>query len=250
VTAAGPNWFDAGGADYARYRPDYPQALADHLADIAPRRRAALDVGCGTGQFTCQLAAQFETVSGLDPSADQIAHATPHPRVRYAVGHAEETGQQGRAFDLVTAAQAAHWFDLPRFYAEARRVAAPDALLALISYGVAQLDPDLAGRFLHFYTTEIGPYWPPERRMVDEGYAGIAFPFPELPAPRLDIVREWSLADFLGYVSTWSAVRRAREAGKEALLVAFAQDLRELWGEAGTMRTIRWPVVARIGRIG
>lgn len=137
------NWFDAGGDAYARYRPDYPDKLVDILAEIAPARHLAVDVGCGNGQFTRQLATSFEAVIGLDSSADQIANAAPHDRVRYAVAPAENLGLPEHCADLITAAQAAHWFDLPRFYAQVRRVAAPGAALALISYGVAQLDPDL-----------------------------------------------------------------------------------------------------------
>ncbi|WP_068083236.1 class I SAM-dependent methyltransferase [Novosphingobium rosa] len=241
------NWFDQGGSAYARYRPDYPPELATHLAGIAPSRRLALDVGCGNGQFTRQLAEAFDTVIGLDPSAEQIAHAEPHPRVTYGVAPAENLGLEDQHADLITAAQAAHWFDLPRFYAEARRVAAPGAVLALLSYGVMQLDPDLDARFQHFYTAQIGPYWPPERRLVDEGYRGIDFPFRELPPPRIDIVREWSAEALLGYISTWSAVRNAREAGKEAILESFSQDLLALWGDPAAPRTIRWPIAMRAG---
>lgn len=122
-------------------------------------------------------------------------------------------------------------------------------MLALISYGVTRLDPELDERFMRFYSQEIGPFWPPERRMVDEGYKGLDFPFHELPAPDIDIVRQWSAPAFLGYISTWSAVRRAREAGREALLTAFAQDLLDLWGDPETPRPIRWPVAMRLGVI-
>jgi len=242
-----PNWFDAGGDAYARYRPDYSDELAVLLARITPARRLAVDVGCGTGQFTRQLASAFDAVVGLDPSADQIAHAAPHDRVRYATAPAEQLALPDHRADLITAAQAAHWFDLPRFYAEVRRVAAPQAVLALISYGVAQLDPGLNERFQHFYTEEIGPYWPPERRMVDEGYAGLDFPFRALPAPSIDIVRQWPALAFLGYISAWSAVRRAREAGQEALLTTFSHDLLALWGDTTMPRTICWPITMRLG---
>ena len=245
----GHNWFDQGGGAYARYRPDYPEALADFLAETAPDTALALDVGCGNGQLTRLLADRFDTVVGSDPSADQIAHAEPHPRVRYVVGPAERLEAETGSVSLITAAQAAHWFDLPAFYAEVRRVAAPGAALALISYGVAVLEPPLADRFLAFYTDEIGPYWPPERKLVDTGYAGIAFPFTELPTPDLHIVREWSADAFLGYVSTWSAVRRAIEAGQEAMLATFSHDLLKLWGDPTQLRWVSWPIAMRLGRI-
>lgn len=249
MVEGGRNWFDQGGAAYARYRPGYPDSLAAGLAAIVPDRRLALDVGCGNGQFTRDLAAHFDGVLGVDPSADQIAHARPHERVRYAVADAEALPVADSSISLITAAQAAHWFDLPRFYAEVRRLAAPQAMLALISYGVMQLEPELSTRFLDFYRDEIGPYWPPERRMVDTGYADFAFPFAEQPGPVGDIRRDWALADLLGYISTWSATRRAVEAGRAGMLHAFARDMTALWGDAARVRPIAWPIVMRLGRV-
>jgi SAM-dependent methyltransferase len=243
------NWFDQGGEAYSRFRPDYPDDLARLLGDIAPGRSVALDVGCGTGQFTRQLAAQFETVVGTDPSADQIDHAQAYERVRYEVGPAERIDLPDRSVDLITAAQAAHWFDLPAFYEQVRRVAVPEGLLALISYGIAQLEPGLNDRFLTFYHDEVERFWPPERKLVDEGYAGIDFPFRELPPPRLEIERYWSAPEFLGYISTWSAARRAREVGQERLLEAFAEDILKLWGKPDQRRTVKWPINMRLGDV-
>lgn len=241
------NWFDTGGKAYARYRPDYPDALARFLADAAPDTRLALDVGCGSGQFTRQLGDHFDAVIGSDPSADQIAHALPHPNVRYSVGPAERLDADQDSAGLITAAQAAHWFDLPRFYAEVRRVAAPGAVIALVSYGVVRLDPDLDARFQRFYAEEIGPYWPPERRLVDTGYAGIDFPFRTLPTPDLHIERDWTAGAFLGYVATWSAVRKAEATGQDAMLADFSRNLIELWGDPAGTRKIFWPINMRLG---
>jgi len=249
VPQAVQNWFDRGGEAYARYRPDYPDALAKFLAGIAPETRLALDVGCGSGQFTRQLAEHFAAVVGADPSADQLAHAAPHPRVRYVQGPAEQLDLPDKSASLITAAQAAHWFDLPRFYAEARRIAAPGGVLALVTYGVAGFEPALEARFQRFYRDEIGPFWPPERKLVDEGYASVDFPFRELAYPALKIERRWDLAGFLGYLSTWSAVRKAREAGREDVVAAFVEDWRALWGDPARRRPIVWPIAMRLGEI-
>lgn len=243
------NWFDAGGEGYAKFRPDYPPELAAQLAEYCGRRRLAIDVGCGTGQLTTLLAPHFDAVIGLDPSADQIANARAADRVRYLVAPAERLPLPDGAADLVTVAQAAHWFDLPAFHAEVRRVAAPGAVLALVSYGVAELEPGLDARFKQFYRTGIGPFWPPERRLVDSGYATLDVPFEELAPPRIGIRKSWSLAQFLGYIATWSAVRKAREAGQERVLLQFAEDLAGLWGDAADSRTVVWPVNMRLARI-
>jgi len=243
------NWFDQGGEAYARFRPEYPPELAAFLASQAPDRQLAVDVGCGNGQLTRLLAPHFDSVIGLDPSADQIANAAPDARIAYRCAPAEQLPLADGGASLVTAAQAAHWFDLPAFYGEVRRVARPGAVLALVSYGVLELEPELDDRFQAFYRDEIGPYWPPERKLVDTGYATIAFPFAELPYPAFHIQVEWELPEFLGYLLTWSAVRRAREAGKETLLTSFADELANAWGAPTLRRPVRWPISMRIGKL-
>lgn len=243
------NWFDQGGRAYARFRPEYPRELAAYLASAAPDNRLAVDVGCGNGQLTQLLAPYFDRVIGLDPSADQIANAVPNARIHYECAPAERLPVPDASASLVTAAQAAHWFDLPAFYREVRRIAVPGAVVALVSYGVLNLEPALDRRFQAFYRDEIGPYWPPERKLVDTAYATIAFPFEELTPPALEIRLDWHLSEFIGYVLTWSATRSAREAGKDALLMAFFDDLAALWGDPDVRRPVSWPINMRIGRV-
>ena len=249
ATTQAKNWFDQGGQAYAQFRPEYPPELAAYLASVAPDRLLAVDVGCGSGQLTRQLAAHFNAVAGFDPSAEQIAHATPRANLSYGCARAEALPLPGHAASLIAAAQAAHWFDLPRFYAEVRRVARPNAILALISYGVLRLEGEPGARFEQFYWHEIGPYWPAERKLVDSGYSTLDFPFAALQGPSIAIQLEWNLDEFLGYVSTWSAVRSARQAGREDLLQRFAADLAERWGAAATRRPVSWPINMRIGRL-
>ena len=243
------NWFNAGGADYARYRPQYPAELAAFLTQMALGRDLALDVGCGSGQLTGQLAAGFSRVLGLDPSIDQLRHASGPANVDYLQANAEYLPVTDASVDLITAAQAAHWFDLPAFYAQVQRVAKPQALLALISYGVLQLEAGLNECFAHFYTQQIGAYWPPERQLVDSGYATLEFPFSELRAPAFAIELNWDLPALLGYIATWSAVRQAREAGRDQMLAEFAEQMARLWGQPAQVRRLYWPINMRIGRL-
>lgn len=243
------NWFDQGGAAYAQFRPEYPPELAKFLASMAPGRTLAVDVGCGTGQLTTQLADHFDRTLGLDPSADQLASATPHPRVEYRASPAERLQVESGSACLVTAAQAAHWFQLPLFFDEVRRIATRRAVVALLSYGVMALDDDLDARFQRFYRDEIGPFWPAQRRLVDSGYADIAFPFDERAGPPMEIRKDWTLDELLGYVGTWSATRGAREAGRLDVLHRFADDLAALWGPPAARREVRWPLSMRLGTV-
>lgn len=243
------NWFAVDGTAYARFRPGYPSELVDALADLAPGTGTAVDVGCGTGQLTVRLADRFADVVGVDPSASQIAAASAHPHVRYVVAPAERLPVDDTSADLVTAAQAAHWFRLPAFYAEARRIARPGAVLALVSYGVLTPPPALAERFERFQADELARFWPPQRRLVDEGYRTIDFPFADLPAPSLRLARELTLQEFLGYVSTWSAVRNAAESGESDLLARFAAEIADRWGDPAVARSMTWPLNLRLARL-
>lgn len=238
-------WFESGG-DYAAHRPTYTEALADVLAELAPDRALAVDVGCGTGQLTVLLAPRFDAVVGMDRSASQIEAATPARNVDYSVGPAERVDVPDGAASLVTVAQAAHWFDLPVFYDEVRRIARPGAVLALVTYGVVVLDDDLAERFDRFYREEIGSYWPAERAYVDTAYSTLPFPFERIDVVAPPIVREWSLDEFIDYLGTWSATRRARDAGAGELIDVLQTDLASVWGES---RRVTWPVTVVAGRI-
>jgi SAM-dependent methyltransferase len=241
--------FSQVAAGYAAHRPSYPVALVDALAQLAPARGVAWDAGCGSGQLSRVLARRFERVIATDASAEQIAQAVAHPRVEYRCAPAERSGLPGGAVDLATAAQAAHWFDLPAYYSEVRRVVRTGGIVALVSYGVVAVSGELDAIIRRFYRDVLGRYWPPERRHVDEAYRTLAFPFPELEVPALAIELEWSLAALLGYVRTWSAVWALERAEGPALFTAFRGAVADAWGSPETVRTVRWPLALRVGRV-
>ncbi|HEY8384052.1 MAG TPA: class I SAM-dependent methyltransferase [Microvirga sp.] len=241
--------FSTGSADYAAYRPTYPAALVDALADLAPATDAALDVGCGTGQLAVLLAARFRSVIATDASAQQIAQAVPQERVNYRVAPADASGLAGASVDLLTAAQAAHWFDLDAFYAEARRVLRPRGILALITYGIMRADAALDPVIARFYWDVIGPYWPPERRHVEQGYRAFPFPFEEIALPPLAIEVRWTRDDLFGYVDTWSAVKAVEKALGREPVEALRRDVAAVWTDPEERRTIRFPLSGRVGRV-
>jgi len=223
--------------------------VAEFLAAAGPRRGVAWDCGCGSGQLAVLLADRFERVIATDASAEQIAHATPHPRIEYARAPAEASGLPDGVVDLAVAAQAAHWFDIGGYYAEVRRVARPGAIVALVCYAVMHIDDTVDPVLRRFYREVLAQYWPPERRHTENGYRSLPFPFTELPAPRLEIRAEWTLADAIGYVETWSAVRAMERAQGRALFEAFRRDLARAWGSEATLRPICWPLALRVGRV-
>jgi SAM-dependent methyltransferase len=242
--------FSGLAAAYADCRPSYPPAVAQALAALSPGRALALDCGCGNGQLSVLLGDVFDRVEATDASAAQIAHAVPHPRVAYRVAPAEESGLPDGCCDLVVAAQAAHWFDLPRYFAEVRRVLRPGGLAALVGYGRLVVgDPAAAAVVDRFYGPDgVGRYWPPERPLVEDGYAAVAFPFAEIPGPDIAMSADWTRDQLLGYVTTWSALKEARKALAEDPFPAFAEALAAAWPDGDATRTIRWPLRMRLGR--
>jgi SAM-dependent methyltransferase len=241
--------FSARAADYARYRPSYPPALAAWLAGLAPARELALDCGCGAGQLSVLLADVFARVVATDASAEQIRAAKPHARVEYRVARAEEPVLPAASADLLTVAQSAHWFDLDAFYAQARRVLKPSGVVALVTYGVIVAE-GAVGRVLDaFYHDVLGGFWPPERRHVETGYRALPFPFEEIAAPDFAMRARWSRDELLGYVDTWSAVRALEAAQGRGACERFAEALCAAWGDPGARREIRWPLSLRVGRV-
>jgi SAM-dependent methyltransferase len=249
VDAAFKDHFSGHAMAYAAHRPVYPAALADWLAAIAPARQAAWDCGCGSGQLTVLLAERFEQIVGTDASAEQVNHAVAHPRVEYRCAPAEDSGLPAASVDLVIAAQAAHWFDMPRFNAEARRVARPGAAVVLVAYEVQHIAPVIDTVIMGFYGGALKDHWPPERRHVENGYASLEFPFPAIPAPELEIALEWNCEEFLAYIDTWSATRRLEKAHGRTAYERFAVELRDAWVDPALRRTVHWPLAIRAGRV-
>ncbi len=241
--------FSRQSADYRRYRPGYPPALIEWVAAQAPDCVFAVDCATGNGQAAVALAEHFDTVLAVDGSVAQLERAQPHPRVRYARAMAEHLPVPDASVSLVAAAQAVHWFDFERFHAECRRVLKPRGVLAVWTYEKFRASPAVDAVMDQFYVHVIGPYWPPERRYVDEAYATLPFPWAEVPAPTFQLQTEWSLEQAIGYLASWSSVQRHRDAhpGQDPL-PAVEAELATLWPAAGTLR-LNWPIHLRLGRI-
>lgn len=240
--------FSAVAGNYASFRPTYPAALFDWLARTAPDTTLAWDCAAGNGQASCDLAEYFDQVVASDASAAQIAAAVPHPRIEYRVAPAENSGLDEGCVDLITVAQALHWFDLNKFYGEVRRVLKPGGLLAVWSYGVLHLDDPRIDRVVQrFYGETLGPYWPPERRMVEEGYRTLPFPFAEMLPPEFTMETAWTPPQLLGYFASWSATARYRAAHGKDPVTEVAKELAPLWGAPLVAHSVRWPLVLRAG---
>jgi SAM-dependent methyltransferase len=239
--------FSAHAHEYSRFRPGYPDELFSWLASLLGRRELAWDCATGNGQAARGLAPHFGRTVAADASLDQIGQAAMIEGVDFVGALAAMPPLATGSVDLVTVAQAMHWFDLTPFYAAARRTLRPEGVLASWTYGLFRSTADIDGVVGRFANETIGSFWPPERRHVDAGYSDLPFPFEEIAAPEFLMRVNWSFTDLLDYLGTWSAVRRSWQARGFSPVADLEDELAAAWRDA-PVREIRWRLAMRVGR--
>jgi len=241
--------FSKQAREYAKFRPQYPRELFAFVAANSLNDQLALDCATGNGQAAVLLAERFRKVIAIDASAAQIENALPNERVEYQVMPAEEMSLPNESCDAITVAQALHWFDLDRFYTEVRRLLRPNGALSVWSYYELVVSPEIKAIVRHYHDEIVGPYWPPERKLVGPAYLRLPFPFAEIDSPPFESQVLWSLEELLGYLGTWSATQRYLAATGRDPREAVADDLAQAWGGETKQRLMTWPLTVRIGRV-
>jgi len=235
--------------DYANFRPRYPFALYDFLYSHLQLFERALDVATGNGQVAAALAKQFIEVHATDISTQQLAEAPQLSNIFYKAEAAEDASFPDHYFDLITVAQAIHWFDFDKFYTGVKRMLKPAGMFAVIGYGLLSVNDKVDPWLQHFYKKITGPYWDKERKYIDELYTTIPFPFTEIPAPHLQITYTWTKAQFIVYIITWSALQHFVKANNSHPLSAdLMQQLNELWPD-DALHKISFPLLLRTGHL-
>lgn len=204
------NLFSQQAADYARYRPVYPDQLYDFIFSHLEKKRLVWDCGTGSGQVATYLADHFQEVYASDISTEQMAHAMEKENITYHNVPAEDTGFPDNIFDLVTVGQAIHWFDFKRFYEEVRRTTRDNALLAVFGYGRIQINREIDPIIHQFYENLFSKYFSEVRRHINKEYQTIPFPFEEIPAPSFTIRLEWTIDELAGFFASWSTVQKTK----------------------------------------
>lgn len=240
--------FSSQSDQYALYRPTYPASVYPFLLSLVKCNICAWDVGTGNGQVAVELAPFFEKIIASDISSAQLQVAPSVSNVEYIVCRAESTPFQSNSFDLITVAQAIHWFNFDQFYNEVKRVAKPDALLVVMGYGNIKVSPAVDEVINHLYKNITAPYWDNERTYLDENYTTIPFPFNEIIPPPFSMDLKWSIDSLKGYLNTWSGLKHCvRITGRDPIS-EINDDLLKAWGDDAE-KTVSFPFLLRIAKI-
>jgi SAM-dependent methyltransferase len=244
VPAAFKDHFSRQSDGYAKHRPRYPGGLFSFLASTVDNHDSAWDCATGNGQAAIALASYFSAVIATDASRQQIEAAHAHPGVEYRVATAENSGLADQSVDLVTVAQALHWFDQDAFFAEAKRVLRPEGVLAVWCYELCEVTEQCDRVIDTLYREIVGDYWPPERVMIEEGYASVTMPGTPVAAPMLQMQLDWRVENMLGYLRTWSACKRFESDHQRDPVDDIEAALRSAWGPSE--RPVSWPLKIKV----
>lgn len=252
--------FSSNSKEYASSRPTYPRSLFEFLVGLVRYRNLAWDCATGNGQAAVFLSEHFEQVIASDASKEQIENAQPRDNIRYEVFPAEKTTLVDNSVDLITIAQALHWFDLDEFYKEVKRVLRKDdnggdtngsGVIAAWAYGLHSISTEIDNITHLLYEDILGSYWPKERKIVENKYQDISFPFQEIDMPVFQIELDWTLSELIGYLYTWSSVQKFIEKNNSDPIKQINDDLAAAWGDKNTWhkrRRVVWPIYIRVGR--
>lgn len=240
--------FSIQAEDYSVYRPEYPAELYAWLASLCEEQQLVWDCATGNGQAAVALTNHFSYVIGTDASESQIYRAMIYPRVEYEVALAHQSPLKDNSVDLITVAQALHWFEFDLFFKEVKRVAKPGAVLAVWCYELHQITPAVDAVIKHYYDDIIGAYWPAERKHIENAYADIEFPFESIKAPNCTMTKQWTFKHLVGYLGTWSATQKYLQQHQTDPRSEILEQLQAAWGDDDT-KQITWPVTIKAFRI-
>ncbi|MCI4671860.1 MAG: class I SAM-dependent methyltransferase [Bacteroidia bacterium] len=242
--------FSNQSSTYKKFRPGYPEQIYDELLSLVQLKDQAWDCGTGNGQVAIRLAMDFKKVQATDISQNQLAQAEQHENIIYGVERAEQTAFSDSQFDLITVAQAVHWFDFEAFNNEIKRVGKHGGIISIWGYGLLRIEADIDRLIDKFYYEIVGPYWNAERKHVDNAYRSIPFDFEEIPEKEnKSIDTKWSLNQLEGYFNSWSSVQnfKKQNAGKNPVDQIIG-ELQDIWKE-NELKGVRFPIFMRTGRI-
>ncbi len=201
--------FSGHANTYKSGRPHYPQALFEDIIKLVKHHDTVWDCATGNGQAAKDLAKYFKYVIATDASEQQISNADHLDNIEYKVAPAENVPLADHSVDLVTVAQALHWFNFENFFKEVKRVLKNPGVFCAWTYVLLTTENNSINDIItEYYHNIVGQYWAPERRYVESKYNEIDFPFNFVESKEYAILLDWSYLELLNYFSTWSSTQK------------------------------------------
>ncbi|MEM9545325.1 MAG: class I SAM-dependent methyltransferase [Bacteroidota bacterium] len=234
---------------YKKYRPTYPPEIYQELMLCVKSRNQCWDCGTGNGQVAAQLASYFTMVFATDVSQNQLDSAQRKENIIYSVERAEQTSFADNQFDLITVAQAIHWFDVEAFHQEVKRVGKNGGIISIWGYGLLRIEPEVNALIDKFYYEIVGPFWDKERRHIDNSYASIPFDYKEIPAKKNKSIRtSWTIEQLAGYFNSWSSVQHFIKANTYNPVDEIISKIKGVW-KSSDRKEVQFPIFMKIGEI-
>ncbi len=239
--------FSIQAEGYAKYRPDYPQALFAFILNYVKEKNIAWDCATGNGQTAKELAKDFGKVYATDISPKQLNYTEKASNIFYSLQSAEQTNFENSTFDLITVSQALHWLQFDKFYTEAKRVAKPGAWIAVWMYELLKISPEIDELINQHHSKTLAICWEYERKYVDDKYTTIPFPFKEIICPSFQMQYEWTIEELDGYLHTWSALQKFIATNDYDPVGGLVQEIKQYWRKE--KMNIVFPLHLRMGQI-
>jgi len=233
---------------YQKFRPDYPESLFSFLSSLTPEHNLAWDAGTGNGQAAKALTRYFNKVYATDPSEMQIRNAFYHKKIIYKVETSEHSSLSDNSVDLITVAQALHWFDIKLFYSEVKRVLKPQGIIAVWTYNLPKISPEIDAIIKYFHDVTLGPFWQSENQLVAQSYDTVSFPFNSLETPSFTIEKNLSFEDVVGLIRSWSALQLYIQQTGTDPLEKLGAEISNNWGSTGVRKKAIWNITLQVGR--
>ena len=239
--------FSKQASAYSKFRPQYSDEIIAYIISFVGNKSKALDVATGNGQVAYKLAEAFKMVYGIDISQNQLDNAYVADNIIYKTASAENTFFEDQEFDLITVAQAVHWFNFDLFYKEVYRILKPNGVIAVLGYGLLSTNSNTDIILRDFYYNIVGPYWDAERKYLDENYQTIPFPFEEQALEKFENQFKWSFEELIGYLETWSSVQHYIKKNNKNPLDLIRDMLKVSWEKNN--KKVTFPMLLRIGKL-
>lgn len=240
------DYFSKQSKEYSQYRPTYPPELYKYLADISKEHNAAWDCATGNGQAAIALSDYFDIVYATDASEEQIKNAFPHPKVKYSVALAENSGLPENSVSLITVATAIHWFNNERFYSETRRVLKSNGKIATWNYFGLKVNNEINKIIDYFQFVLLENYWDEKLFKGFKDTSAFELPFKKVVPPAIKMEDAWNLEKLLNFFYTWSSVHKYIKLNNKNPIELIYDDLQAVWGNEDEKKKISWKFLLNV----